>query len=102
MNKWTLRSAFVFASALEAASAGSQFFNYWTKQYVTFNGAVSQGTAYGWEMDYGISLDWDESFRFDLDFGWFFPGDFFRFSNAPTENSVSSVFATTMKAGIRF
>ena len=53
-------------------------------------------------MDYGSTFLWDDAFQFHLDFGWYFPGDYYKFSNSSVENSVSTVFSTVFKIGVVF
>lgn len=106
-NRWQFRGSWIYAKALETAGAGSRFYNTWTHQFVNFDangtgGVADQDSSLGWEMDYGASFFWDDHFRFDLDFGWYFPGDFYRFSNTSFQNPVSSVFATVLKVGVTF
>ena len=61
-----------------------------------------QGNSLGWEVDFGITFQWDESFQFNLDTGLFMPGSFYAFSNTGTSNAQSAVFATSARVGINF
>jgi len=101
-NKWSFRTTWIFATANKVAGTGAKHFNYWERQFRNRNAAVTQEKALGWEMDYGTSYFWDDSFRFDLDLGWYFPGDYYKFSNTLTENGTDSVFAAVFKVGVSF
>ncbi|MEK6705737.1 MAG: hypothetical protein AABZ06_08110 [Bdellovibrionota bacterium] len=100
-DKWAFRGAWVYAKALEAAVNGENFFNPWQRRVVG-PAVKDQGTSLGWEMDLGATLQWDDSLQFGWDSGFFFPGDFFAFSNTLADNATSMVFATTAKIGIAF
>jgi hypothetical protein len=99
-DKWRFSGKYVFANAVETCTAGTQCFNTWRRTYEA--STASQSSSLGWEMDYGASLQWDENFVFGLDLGWYFPGDFYKYSNAASENSLSSVFATVFRVGVNF
>lgn len=107
--KWTPKfktyGNVLFATADEAATAGSRFFNHWDRRFVDVDGASAiqnQSTSLGWELDLGMSYTWDEALKFSADAGWYFPGDFYQFSNAPQANAVSSLFAAVFKVGLAF
>jgi hypothetical protein len=103
-DRWTFGGSLTFASARETAkSSSTHFYNTVSRQFEAFGAApFDQASFLGWEMDYGIGLKWDDHFTFQLDFGWFFPGDYFKFSNTATENAISSVFASAIRVGVNF
>ncbi|MCC7440072.1 MAG: hypothetical protein IT285_00475 [Bdellovibrionales bacterium] len=101
LGKWKLRTQWTFATALESAEAGKQYYNTWRRKFEA--ATQDQDDSLGWEMTYGTTFQWDESFQFLLDFGWYFPGAYYEFAgDAATGNSVSSVFGTTFKVGVNF
>jgi hypothetical protein len=101
-DKWTIRPGLVYARAPQSAGGTSYFYNYWDKQVHATAAGKSQGNNLGWEFDLGLTFQWDEYFLFSLDNGIFFPGDFFAFSNAATDNLTSAVFATSIRVGVNF
>ena len=102
-DKWNFHTNFVFAKAGEVAGNNVKFFNTWTHSFQTRNANTpAQSNSLGWEMDYGTTFRWDDNFRFDFDLGWYFPGDYYKFSNVAAQNSTSSVFAMVLKAGVSF
>lgn len=101
-GKWNLHTNFIYARANETAAATGSFYNH-TKRtfYANGNGRAQEGSL-GWEMDYGATFQWDDVFQFGTDFGFFFPGSFYKFSNLASDNNTSTVFATVLKVGVSF
>lgn len=93
----------LYAFADQAADGTNRFFNTWSGQYEAGgNGAQAQGKGLGFEMDYSLGYDWDESTRFGADFGLFFPGNFYAFSNTAVQNTQKAVFGTNLGMTVRF
>jgi len=101
-DKWTFHGDFVFAKARQTAVAGEYFYNMWQRKMSDTVAVKNQESSLGWELDTGAALQWDDNFRFGLDFGFYFPGGFHKFSNTEVDNQVSMVFATVLSAGIAF
>ncbi len=101
-DKWNFHTNWALATARETANGQGYFFNTWTRQNVANAGGQKQESWLGWEMDYGATFHWDESFVFGGDFGFFFPGSYYRFSNTSKQNAVGFVFASVIKAGVNF
>ena len=99
-DRWNFHSTFALASAATTAGTG-YFFNYWDHKYYAY-GAGTQGSLIGWEMDYGATLKWDDNFELGLDMGFYFPGNYYTFSNTATDNKSNMVFGTLFKAGMSF
>ncbi len=103
VDKWDFRGSFVWAKASIACDSGTVCYNSWSRSEFTRAGAApAQGTSLGWEMDYGLTFNWDDNFKFMGDFGFFFPGEFYKFSNTATENATDTVFAASAKVGVTF
>jgi hypothetical protein len=102
LDKWTLRSTFVFAYADTTAQAGKLFYNHQRRQY--FNAINNQSSFYGWEMDYGLQFKWDENIVISWDFGFFFPGGFYAFTNDPgvTQFETNMMWASQVRVGANF
>ncbi|MEK6579408.1 MAG: hypothetical protein AABZ55_09300, partial [Bdellovibrionota bacterium] len=101
-DKWTLSGNLIYAQAPEAAVAGQFFYNHWDRK--THLAATSQEHSLGLETDLGAAFQWDEYFQFRFDTGIFFPGSFYRFSNAlaGTQNANSPVIAAVFRVGVSF
>jgi hypothetical protein len=86
-----------------ASGGGNAFFNTWNGQMESGTaGAAPQGNGLGFELDYSLGYDWDESTRFGADFGLFFPGAYYAFSNSPTPNTQKTVFGSNLGMTVRF
>jgi hypothetical protein len=101
-DKWNIRPALIYAVAPQTAAAGQFFYNYWTRGVSSAPAIKNQGSRIGFEADLGITFQWDEYLLFSWDNGLFLPGDFFAFSNAPTDNRTDTVFATSFRVGVSF
>jgi hypothetical protein len=101
-DKWTIRPNLAYAVAPKTAANGQSFYNYWTRTMQVNQSGKSQGSSLGWEFDLGLTFQWDEYFQFSWDNGVFFPGSFYAFSNTPTDNATSAVFATSVRVGVNF
>jgi hypothetical protein len=101
-DKWDFKLGFAFANALESAENGKYFFNSVERKLSTLKATSDQEKSLGWELDWGTGFRWDEYFRFDLDFGIWFPGGYYKFSNGTVDNPTSAVFATSAKIGVKF
>ena len=101
-HKWTIRPGLIYAYAPRAAKDGDQFYNYWTGTQQVAAAGHDQGNSLGFEFDLGVTFHWDEYFTFSFDNGILFPGSFFAFSNTPTDNKTSPVFASSIRVGVNF
>jgi hypothetical protein len=103
-EKWSLNLGLTYAKADTSAAAGSFFFNSWTRQMSAAAANGTQGTNLGFETDVGATYYWDDNFLFKLDLGFFFPGDYYKFSNAATlvENASDMVWASIFRVGVSF
>lgn len=101
-DKWKFHLSWIYAHALQSAQFGKYFYNTVQKRISLLPANKNQSQSLGWELDAGTSFQWDDSFLLRWDLGFFFPGDFYRFSNGPVDNQTSVVFATALRAGITF
>lgn len=101
-DKWDFYLGLLHARAIEVANAGQFFYNQWERRYVPTPAAKTQGDVLGTEVDWGAVFNWDDYFRFKADFGLFFPGSFYAFSNAAVDNLTDTVFAASLRVGIDF
>jgi hypothetical protein len=93
----------LYAFADQVADGTNPFFNTWNGQSEAATpGAPAQGRALGFEFDYSLGYDWDESTRFGADLGLFFPGTYYAFSNSAVQNTLKTVFATNLGMTVKF
>lgn len=101
LDKWTLKLGLVAAWADDVAKAGQRFYNYNRRQFAT--AVNNQASFMGFEIDPGVEFRWDENFIIGWDIGLFFPGEFYKFSNVPTQElQTDMMFASRVRAGITF
>jgi hypothetical protein len=104
-NKWTYGFNWVYATASKSAdgTAGGSYYNTWDGHYKSNNaGATAQEKGLGTEFDWNIGYDWDESLKFGLNMGLYFPGKFYEFSNSATLNETKTVFGMGMNLLVKF
>lgn len=101
-GKWQLRGSWLMASANEVAGASGQYFNQWDRQMRTSASGAAQESSYGWELDLGASLQWDDNLEFRADGALFAPGGFYKFSETATANQTGNVLAVVFGVGSRF
>jgi hypothetical protein len=101
-DKWSFKPAMVYAVAPQTAANGQFFYNNWTRTMVQNNSGKDQSSSLGFEVDLGVTFQWDEAFQFSWDNGVYLPGSFYAFSNTATDNKTSAVFATSVKVGLSF
>jgi len=101
-GKWQLRGSWLLASATEVAGASGQYFNQWTRTTRTSTSGVAQESSYGWELDLGGTLQWDDNLEFRVDGGMFAPGGFYKFSETATPNALGNVYAVSLGVASRF
>ena len=97
-----MRPALAYAVAPRSAASGSYFYNTWDRALSSAPAVKDQGTSLGWEIDFGVTFQWDEYFQFNFDNGIYFPGQFYAFSNTAQDNTRSAVFATSVRVGVNF
>ncbi len=103
-GKWSHGFGTVFAQADKVADgvAGNVYFNNADGIYQVENGSPAQEKNMGLEIDYAMGYDWDESIRFGLDLGLYFPGKFYDFNNRATPNVHKTVFGTGLNMLVKF
>jgi hypothetical protein len=104
VGKWSHSVQGIYAVAEKAADgvAGNVYFNTLSRHYETEAGGAAQDKGLGTEFDYGIGYQWDESIRFGLDLGLYFPGKFYDFNNTATTTTHKTVFASNLNLLVKF
>lgn len=101
LDKWTIHTTFVAAYAPNTASSGSRFYNYSRRTF--YNAADNQSSFLGWETDLGVAFKWDENIVAAWDMGFWFPGRYYAFANAPgIKLGTDSMFASQVRVGVSF
>ena len=105
LGKWNHGMKWIYAIADKVADgvAGNLYYNSRDRGYKTEQaGVAAQSNGLGFELDYLLAYQWDESFRLGLNTGLFFPGQFYAFSNSATLNTLKTVFATSANFNVKF
>lgn len=79
-EQWSWNAGVVHATAKQHAIAGKDYYSTRTRTWST--ATTDQTTNLGWEVDTGLKYRWDESITFGSDFGMFFPGSYYAFTNS--------------------
>ncbi len=101
-DKWVFSTGFITATADEAAVAGSNFFNTWTRSMETNAATSDQSTSLGMEFDLGAKLNWDEFTSIGIDMGLYMPGDFYNYTAQATAQDLGTVFGVVATFGVKF
>jgi hypothetical protein len=102
-DRWTIKPALVYASALQTAGTSGSFYNTTKRGTFTSSATTAQGASLGIEADLGITFQWDENFVLSWDNGLLFPGSYYAFSNvAGFTNPTDAIFATSFRVGVNF
>lgn len=102
-EQWSMGFSFIYATAEEAASAGSDFYNHRTKRWNGSAAVVDQSKNLGMEFDFGTRYNWDDQITFGLDVGFMLPGDYYAFINKTNQSAATNmVSAFALTAGTSF
>jgi hypothetical protein len=104
-GKWNHNLLGLFAVADKTADgvAGNVYYNSWDHIYRTENaGATAQDKNLGFELDYTLGYDWDESFRLGLTLALMFQGKYYEFSNSAVTNETKTVFGSGLNMMVKF
>lgn len=102
-GKWDHGLKGLYAIADKTAGSSGRYWNSLDGIYKDLNpGATAQDKKLGFELDYELGYNWDESIRLGVDLGLLFPGKFFEFSNGPTPNATKTTFASVLNMMVKF
>jgi hypothetical protein len=105
-GKWThgVQGIYAIADKVADGTAGSRYYDRFAHGYKTENGSAPQDKSLGFEMDYLLGYQWDESIRVGLDLGLYFPGKFYEFSNGTGggNNVQKNIFASNLNLLVKF
>jgi hypothetical protein len=100
-DKWTWKSAFVFATALETAQGGG-LRSYHHEENYRFTSQNKQKDDYGYEVDFGFDYRWNPNLTITGYYGYWFVGDYYAFNGAQEELSISNVHGGGLRATLQF
>lgn len=99
-DKWTWKGALIMANAMETAKAGSRAYHH--EENYSFNSSQKQDDNYGWELDLGFDYRWNPNVTIGGYYGYWMVGDYYAFTNAAKELSLSNVHGGGLRATLEF
>ena len=103
-GKWSHGLQAVYAVADKTCDGNANVcYNTWDRHFETQNAGVpKQDSGLGIEGDYSLGYQWDESIRFGLDAGVYFPGAYYDYNNSAVPNAHKTVFASNLNLLVKF
>jgi hypothetical protein len=99
-DKWTWKAAFIMASAMKTAKAGSRAYHH--EENYAFQSTQKQKSDLGYEVDFGFDYRWNPNVVISGYYGYWAVGDYYAFSNAAKEISLQSVHGGGLRATLEF
>lgn len=99
-DKWNWKSAFIFANAMETAQAGKV--SYQHERNYAFDSTRNQDKSLGFELDLGFDYMWNPNVMVSGYYGYWFVGDYYAFTNATKEQSLSNVHGGGFRVTVGF
>ncbi len=99
-DKWTWKGAVIMASALETASGGKNAYHH--EENYRFPSTQKQSNSYGYEVDLGFDYLWNPNVMVSGYYGYWVVGDYYAFTNAAKELSLSNVHGGGLRATLQF
>ncbi len=99
-DKWTWKSAFIMANAMESAKAGPRAYHH--EENYSFTSSQKQSKDMGYEIDLGFDYRWNPNVTITGSYGYWFVGDYYAFTNTAEELSISNVHGGSLRATLEF
>lgn len=99
-DKWTWKTAFIMATAIETAKAGKEAYNH--ERNYKYTAAAKQDSSYGYEFDFGFDYRWNPNVTIGAYYAYWMVGDYYAFSNDTEELSLKNVHGGGLRATLEF
>lgn len=99
-DNWTWKTAFIMASALETAQSGKQAYHH--EENYRFESQEKQSNSFGHELDFGFDYRWNPNVIISGNYGYWFVGDYYAFSNANNSLKLENVHGGNLRATLEF
>jgi hypothetical protein len=99
-DKWTWKTAFIMASAMETAQGGSRAYHH--EESYSFDAGESQSDNLGWELDFGFDYRWNPNVTISGYYGYWKVGDYYSFTNTTDTLSLNNMHGGGVKATLEF
>jgi hypothetical protein len=100
-DNWTWKFAYIIATANEVAATGRDFYYHEGKYKVT-SAAADQSDDYGHELDIAFDYQWNPNVVVTGFIGYMLTGDYYKFTNSPTEQETKNSYTSGMKMSVSF
>jgi hypothetical protein len=88
------------ASAMETAQSGKDAYHH--EENYKFASNAKQDDSYGYEIDFGFDYRWNPNVTIGGYYAYWAVGDYYAFSNATKELSLSNVHGGGLRATLEF
>lgn len=101
-DKWTWKTAFIMATAIETAKAGKDAYNH--ERNYKYTAQSKQDSSYGYEFDFGFDYRWNPNVTIGAYYAYWIVGDYYAFQNDPAgkELSLKNVHGGGLRATLEF
>ena len=99
-DKWTWKAAGIMASALQGAEVGKRAYHH--EENYAFASTQKQNKDYGYEFDLGFDYRWNPNVVISGYYAYWMVGDYYAFTNAAKELSLSNVHGGGLRATLEF
>ncbi|EQC43280.1 hypothetical protein [Bacteriovorax sp. Seq25_V] len=99
-GSWTWENSVIWARAEEVAKAGKSAYNHTNSKYFTAN--YDQKDDLGFEIDSNFKYQWNTAVTIGGNFGYFFTGDYFAYTNEAQENKTKNSYALKAFVNVKF
>jgi hypothetical protein len=100
-DKWTWKGSFIMANAMETAKTGDTN-SYHHEEGYKFQAQADQDANLGWELDFGFDYYWNPNVIISGYYGYWVLGDYYSFTNTPTNLSLANVHGGGFRATLEF
>jgi hypothetical protein len=100
-DKWTFKTAFIMARAMETAQGGGSAAYHHEEQY-SYTSQARQSNDMGFELDFGFDYRWNPNVIVSGYYGYWFVGDYYSFTNSATTLGLQNVHGGGVRATLEF
>src|SRR5690606_7059015 len=99
-DKWTWKSALIFANALETAKTGKKSYHH--ERNYRYDAKANQNDSYGYELDLGFDYRWNPNVTISGYYAYWMVGDYYEFVGDGSKLSLSNVHGGGLRATVEF
>jgi hypothetical protein len=99
-DKWTWKSAFIMAKALQTAKSGQRAYHH--EENYSFQSTQKQSNNMGYELDVGFDYRWNPNVTISGNYGYWFVGDYYAFTNQAKKLGITNIHGGSLRATLEF